>query len=87
MQMQLDLETVRGGLQIITAGAALVGAIAALLSRRRIQQLKIEINSRMSELLELTKTSAHAAGMEDARIAREEENKEREHGGSKRLAR
>ena len=85
--MQLDLETARDWLQIITAGAALVGAIAALLSRRRIQQLKIEINSRMSELLELTKTSAHAAGLEDARIAREEENKEREHGGSKRLAR
>jgi hypothetical protein len=87
MQMQFDPETVWGWLQIITAGAALVSALAALLSRWRIQQLKIEINSRMSELLELTKTSAHAAGMEDARIAREAENREREHRGSKGLAR
>lgn len=86
--MQLHPETVWGSVQVITAGAALVGALTALLSRWRIQQLKIEINSRMSELLELTKTSAHAAGMEDARIAREfEENKEREHGRSKGLER
>jgi hypothetical protein len=58
-----------GAIQIITtsisAMAAVVAAIVGVRSHAKIDQVKIEINGRMSELLELTRQASHAEGMRD----------------------
>jgi hypothetical protein len=58
-----------GAIQIITtsisAMAAVVAAIVGVRSHAKIDQVKIEINGRMSELLELTRQASHAEGVRD----------------------
>ncbi len=48
--------------QLITAIAALLSCILSLMNRGKITHVQLLINSRMTQLLEVTKTAAHLAG-------------------------
>jgi hypothetical protein len=51
--------------QVLTGGAALVAAIASLRNGRKIQIIHDLTNSRLSELISVTKSEAHAAGVKE----------------------
>ncbi len=51
--------------EIITAVAALAAVVVSLWNGRKIQDIHIAINSRMDQLLELTKSAEHARGMKE----------------------
>jgi hypothetical protein len=56
---------------INTAGLLAIGIIA-LLNNRKVQQVHLLVNSRLTELLELTKKSSYAEGI--AQQKKEEDN-------------
>ena len=50
--------------EMIGAMAAMGAVVVSLLNRSKIQEVKIDVNSRMSQLLELTKESSFAKGIQ-----------------------
>ncbi len=63
---------------LILAVATLVSASGALVisfhNSNKIQDVHLEINSRMTELLAMNKTLSHAEGREEARKEEQERN-------------
>lgn len=51
--------------QVLMSAAALIAAITSLRNGRKIQVIHDLTNSRLSELISVTKTEAHAAGMKE----------------------
>ena len=52
---------------VISAIGSITAALIAYNTKRTVQGIHVQINSRMDELLRLTQTAAHAAGMQDQR--------------------
>ncbi len=55
---------------LIGAASGLIGMVTSLRNKRAIQAVHIELNSRLSELLEAKVGEAHAAGMTEEREGR-----------------
>jgi hypothetical protein len=51
--------------ELISALGALIAAIASLINRKKIQELHLLVNSRLTQLLDVTKSSAHAQGVKE----------------------
>jgi hypothetical protein len=51
--------------QACIALAALVAAVTGIVNMFKNQSIHVMLNSRLSELLQLTKTSSHAEGVKD----------------------
>ncbi len=58
--------------QLVTAGAAFGAFLLSMRNGKKIQEVHLSINSRMTQLLEETRSAAHAAGA----IQQRQEDKE-----------
>jgi hypothetical protein len=50
--------------EVISAIAALGAAIIGLFNRAKIAEVKLDVNSRMTQLLELTRSASFASGIQ-----------------------
>ncbi len=50
-------------IELVTAVAAMLAAIASFINLRRVQEIHVAINSRMDALLKVTETAARAEGV------------------------
>jgi hypothetical protein len=50
---------------LIAAAPGIVSAVVGLFNRSKLQDVGARVDGRLSELLELTRTSSHADGMKD----------------------
>jgi hypothetical protein len=53
---------------VVSAIGSIGTLVVAVVTMRHVQSVKVEINSRMSELLKSRTKAAHAAGMEQERL-------------------
>ena len=53
--------------QVMTAAAAFAAVVVSIINLRKISEIHIIINSRMTELLRETQTNAKAAGVKEER--------------------
>jgi hypothetical protein len=62
-------------ISLISAGTSILTAVLVLLIKKNVQSVHMLINSRMTELLELTKTGSKAEGKEEERVEQVERDK------------
>jgi hypothetical protein len=63
------LEYIIAATSLLSALTAFGAMLISLINRKKIQEVHLSINSRMTQLLELTQESAHAAGMKEEQDA------------------
>jgi hypothetical protein len=71
LQLTMSLTDIAIILQIVVAISSIIAAIGALLNRREIRNVHVEINSRMTELLKVAQRASHSEGIEAGRLLEE----------------
>ncbi len=59
--------------QISAAVAAICATIISLINRRKLTEIRLQVNGRIDELLKITATSNHAAGVLEERNRKNDE--------------
>jgi hypothetical protein len=69
--MKIDAPTLTAIASLVSSLAATAAVVSSLLNRKKIDEVHLSINSRMSELLKEKGIAAHAQGREEGLAERE----------------